>query len=113
VCAAFGATHSFSHVTGCPPLVNDEAVTALVLAEANRFFGGDNIYGAPSMGAEDMSEFLRARPGCYLWLGARNEAKGIAGRHHDPGFAIDEDALPLGVEFGLRMITAALHDASR
>jgi amidohydrolase len=55
-----------------------------------------------------MSVFLEARPGCYFWLGGRNEARGIAGRHHDPAFVIDEDALPLGVEFGLRLIEAQL-----
>ncbi len=114
VCSAFGAEYEFSHLTGCPALVNDESMTSLVLGEATTFFGHRNIYGAPSMGAEDMSEFLRARPGCYFWLGARNEAQGIAGRHHDPGFVIDEDALPLGVEFGARVIHAALeHHASR
>jgi amidohydrolase len=55
-----------------------------------------------------MGVFLLHRPGCYFWLGGRNEAKGIAGRHHDPGFVIDEDALALGVEFGLRLIEASL-----
>jgi amidohydrolase len=63
---------------------------------------------APSMGAEDMGVFLEQRPGCYFWLGARNEAKGIAGRHHDPAFVIDEDALLIGVEFGLRLIEGQL-----
>jgi amidohydrolase len=60
------------------------------------------------MGAEDMSEFLARRPGCYFWLGARNEPNGIAGRHHDPAFMIDEDALVLGVEFGARVIERVL-----
>jgi len=106
VCAAFGATYTFTHRTSCPPLVNDEAVTGVVLAEAAKFFGADNIFGAPSMGAEDMGVFLEQRPGCYFWLGARNEPEGIAGRHHDSGFVIDEAALPLGVEFGLRLVEA-------
>jgi len=66
------------------------------------------IISAPTMGAEDMGVFLQQRPGCYFWLGARNEAKGIAGRHHDPAFMIDEDALLLGVEFGLRLIEGQL-----
>lgn len=104
VCAAFGATFTLTHQTSCPPLVNDPAVTADVLALARDYFGQGRILGVPTMGAEDMSVFLEARPGCYFWLGARNEAKGIAGRHHDPAFVIDEDALPLGVEFGARII---------
>lgn len=108
VCAAFGATYTFEHSTSCPPLVNDEAVTEFVRAEAAAFFGPQAIVAAPTMGAEDMGVFLRERPGCYFWLGARNEGKGIAGRHHDPGFVIDEDALAVGVEFGLRLIEARL-----
>ncbi len=108
VCAAFGAEFEFNHATSCPPLVNDESVTAFVKEQAVAFFGAGNIHSAPSMGADDMAEFLRLCPGCYFWLGARNEAKGIAGRHHDSGFVIDEDAIPLGMEFGLRLIEASL-----
>ena len=108
ICAAFGATFTLEHHTSCPPLVNDERVTAFVIDAARDFFGPANIYNAPSMGAEDMGVFLVHRPGCYFWLGARNEAIGIAGRHHDPGFVIDEAALPLGVEFGLRLIEGSL-----
>ncbi|MDZ7729568.1 MAG: M20 family metallopeptidase [Dehalococcoidia bacterium] len=111
VCAAFGATADVWDQTSCPPLENDETVTAMVQREAAAFFGEDRIYAVPSMGAEDMGEFLQERPGCYFWLGARNEGRGIAGRHHDPGFVIDEAALPLGVEFGLRVIEAALRES--
>jgi amidohydrolase len=108
VCAAFGASFTLEHSTSCPPLVNDPTVTAFVIDKAVDFFGADHIHGAASMGAEDMGVFLLERPGCYFWLGARNDAKGIAGRHHDSGFVIDEDALALGVEFGLRLIEGSL-----
>jgi len=108
VCAAFGATFELEHQTSCPPLVNDPAVAKFVHAQAADYFGPNNILAVPSMGAEDMSVFLEQRPGCYFWLGARNEAKGIAGRHHDPAFMVDEDALLAGVEFGLRLIEGQL-----
>jgi amidohydrolase len=111
VCSAFGASYKFEHSTTCPPLVNDPGVTAFVIEMAQEFFGPGAIYGAPSMGAEDMAVFLGRRPGCYFWLGGRNEANGIAGRHHDPAFVIDEDALLLGVEFGLRLIEGQLVSA--
>ena len=108
ICLAFGATFTFEHSTSCPPLVNDPDVTAFVAACAEDYFGPGRVYALPSMGADDMAEFLARRPGCYFWLGARNEAKGIAGRHHDPGFVIDEDALALGVEFGMQLIEGSL-----
>jgi amidohydrolase len=108
VCGAFGATYEFTHQTSCPPLVNDPGIAAYVRAQAEAYFGPEHILAAPSMGAEDMGVFLEQRPGCYFWLGARNEPKGIAGRHHDPAFMVDEDALALGVEFGLRLIEGQL-----
>ncbi|MBK7723875.1 MAG: amidohydrolase [Dehalococcoidia bacterium] len=108
VCASFGATYEFDHQTSCPPLVNDPGVADFVRAAGIQYFGEANILAAPTMGAEDMGVFLEKRPGCYFWLGARNERKGIAGRHHDPAFVIDEDALLVGVEFGLRLIEGQL-----
>lgn len=108
VCAAFGAEFTFDHNTSCPPLVNDVEVTEFVRKQAVSYFGPNMIVAAPTMGAEDMSVFLEERPGCYFWLGGRNEAKGIAGRHHDPAFAIDEDALAIGVEFATRLIESRL-----
>jgi len=108
VCAAFGARYTFQHHTSCPPLVNDPGVAAFVRRKGEEYFGPHNILAAPSMGAEDMGVFLQHRPGCYFWLGARNEPAGIAGRHHDPAFVIDEEALLVGIEFALRLIEAQL-----
>ena len=50
VCAAFGAAASVEHRTSCPPLVNDEGVTAFVRAAAERYFGAAPRT-APGMGA--------------------------------------------------------------
>jgi amidohydrolase len=113
VCAAFEAEYTFAHDTTCPPLVNDPHIAELVAREAQGYFGPGSVLALPSMGAEDMSVFLRERPGCYFWLGARNEGKGIAGRHHDAEFAIDEDALAYGVEFAARIIEANLRDLAQ
>ncbi|MCC7366694.1 MAG: amidohydrolase [Dehalococcoidia bacterium] len=104
VCAAFGASFDFLHNTSCPTLVNDPGVAGFVRETAGRLLGFENIHGTPTMGADDMGVYLKERPGCYFWMGARNEAKGIAGRHHDPGFMVDEDALPLAMELGLQLI---------
>lgn len=110
VASAFGATAEFTHETNCPPLVNDSAVAAFVETEGRQFFGQHAIFASQSMGADDMAVFLQHRPGCYFWLGARNEAAGIAGRHHDPEFAIDEQAIGPGIEFALRLIEKSLRD---
>ena len=50
------------------------------------------------MGAEDMSYFLEAVPGCYLRLGSGNPDHGVIHPHHSALFNFDEAALPIGVE---------------
>mgnify|MGYP001215344043 FL=1 len=109
ICDGFNATYIFSHRSDTPALVNDVQVTNFVKEEAKQFFGSDT-YSVPTMGAEDMSYFLNERPGCYFWLGARNEAKGIAGRHHDSAFVIDEDAIALGLDFSRILIEKSLEE---
>jgi amidohydrolase len=56
------------------------------------------------MGGEDMSYFLERVPGCYFFLGTRNESRGLIHPHHSPRFDIDESALPIGVEIMTRVI---------
>jgi amidohydrolase len=37
-------------------------------------------------------------PGCYFFVGSRNEAKGFVYGHHHPRFDIDEEAMATGIE---------------
>jgi metal-dependent amidase/aminoacylase/carboxypeptidase family protein len=41
---------------------------------------------------------MAAAPGCLIFLGTANPDKGITALWHRPGFDIDEDALPRGVQ---------------
>ena len=52
----------------------------------------------PQLGAEDFSSFSRRVPGCYLFLGVRNEDKGIKHMIHTPRFDVDESCLPFAVD---------------
>ncbi len=63
----------------------------------------------PQMGAEDFAAFSRRVPGCYLFLGVRNEARGITHMIHTPGFDVDEACLSHGV----RAMTEALLETGR
>jgi amidohydrolase len=64
-----------------------------------------------SMGAEDMSLVLQEVPGCYFFLGSMNQRKGLIHPHHSAHFNFDEDALALGVETWLRLVTRFLNVA--
>jgi len=106
VAEAFGATATLQFDQITPPLVNAEAPTAFVRQIAEEILGeGGVVPGEPSMGGEDMSFYLEKVPGCFFFLGSRNEAKGLVYGHHHPRFDIDEGALPLGAAI---LATAAL-----
>jgi amidohydrolase len=55
-----------------------------------------------TLGADDMSLFLNAVPGCYFFVGSANRERGLDSPHHSPTFDFDERAL----EVGVRMLTS-------
>jgi amidohydrolase len=58
-----------------------------------------------------MSFVLQEVPGCYLFLGSRNQGKGLVHPHHSAKFDFDEEALPGGVEVWLRLASRYLNGA--
>ncbi len=55
----------------------------------------------PSMGAEDFSYMLNARPGAMLWLG---NGPGEGGCFlHNPHYDFNDEALPIGASFLARL----------
>ena len=61
---------------------------------------------APTMTGEDFSEYQRVIPGLYVFVGTRNEDKGLTFPIHHEKYSIDEDILGFGVEV---MVEAALN----
>jgi amidohydrolase len=47
-----------------------------------------------TMGSEDMAYMMQEIPGCYFFVGSRNDELGFNAPHHNPKFDIDEAALP-------------------
>lgn len=91
------AAVSFLH--GSPAVINDDTMTERLKAVAKGVVGPDNLIPmAPMMGGDDMALWLEQAPGCYFFIGARNDAKDIAYPHHHPMFDIDEASLPIAVE---------------
>lgn len=107
VASAHGVEAIVEWREGYPVLVNDPQIAALCEQACADFFHmlpSDLRPDARSMGGEDMSFYLRRVPGCFLFLGAYNEAEKACYSHHHPKFTIDEDALPLGVDLFLRCV---------
>jgi amidohydrolase len=78
------------------PTVNDPRMAALVREVAAEVVGAENLVADRTMGGEDFAEVLARVPGCYFFVGSRNEATGKIHPHHSPYFDIDEDALAIG-----------------
>ncbi len=107
LCAAFGATCTCRYQRGYRPIRNDAAVTDGLARTLRAVLGEEVVEPAvPSMVGEDFSAYQERVPGCFFWLGSRNEAKGIVYPHHHARFTIDEDVLETGVA---AFVAAALH----
>ncbi len=78
-------------------VVNAEEPTAIVREAAVKIMGEENISTRRTMASEDMGFFLDEIPGCYFFIGARNEEKGYTYPHHHPKFNFDERAMIDGV----------------
>ena len=98
ICLAMGADYEFEFKYMYPPLINDAAMTNIVISAAEKLIGTDNIeyLESPFMGGEDFSFVAREVPASYFYLGCRNETKGITAPLHNSAFNLDEDCLPLG-----------------
>ena len=47
-------------------------------------------------GGEDFSEYLKQKPGCFAFVGARNTAIGADKPHHNGCFNVDESVFKDG-----------------
>lgn len=96
IAASMRGSCDYQMIWGAPPVVNDAAVTELVADTAKELFGEAQVItdlGAPNMGGEDIAHLLNQVPGCFLFLGSGNPAKGTDIPHHNCKFDIDEDVL--------------------
>lgn len=84
---------------------NDPYISDLVLSSAAKVVGEENIAEMPcKMSSEDFSQYLTKKPGVFLRLGTRNEAKGITTLPHNNDFDIDESALPIGSQVCVQFV---------
>ena len=106
-CESMGAGYKLNYIRQSSPLVNNAEICELVAECAAEVLGAENVIRDESvrtMGGEDMAYFLERVPGCYFFLGTRNEARGLTHPHHSPRFDIDESALASGVEIMTRIV---------
>lgn len=105
--AAFEVEATIDYQSGTKAVANDGRLAARVRELAAVTPGVTHVVaGERTMGSEDMSEFMSDRPGCYFFIGSRNDERGLNFGHHHPRFDFDERALVLGAA----LIAAAATD---
>jgi amidohydrolase len=109
VATTMGATVDYTHQPGYPPTVNDPEIAEMVRGIAREVVGEEQVSEGPlHMGAEDFSYFLERKPGCFYFVGSRNEARGLIWGHHHPKFDIDEASMAHGMEIMVRTVLKTL-----
>jgi amidohydrolase len=95
--------------TGNPPVNNHAGVAAIARRAAARGVGEEGVVEPePTMGGEDMALYFEKTPGCFVFVGGANPARGLDQPHHSPRFDFDEQALTIGAEFLLQAAEEAL-----
>jgi amidohydrolase len=90
--SVFGVSCELQFDGSTPAVVNDAAVVSSVIKSAANVVGAEHVMTIPPVApSDDVSEFLRRVPGCYLLIGGAL-ADGSSGMHHGPDFAIDDEA---------------------
>jgi amidohydrolase len=108
VAKTLGGDYELKFEIGCPPMINDENVSAVIAQVGADLLGRERVtVPEKSLGAEDFGSFMEHAPGAMFNLGTRIE-DGFERPLHHPRFDIDERALPIGtamlVETTLRLL---------
>jgi hippurate hydrolase len=114
-CAAFEAQCEFAFRRQYPATVNHAAETDFIRHVLGELVGAQNVHEfRPTMGAEDFSFFLQARPGCYFLIG-NGEGDHRDGGHglgpcmlHNPSYDFNDALIPLGGTAWVRIAEAWL-----
>ena len=109
-CAAFGASCDFEFTRNYPPTVNHAAETEFVKRVLGEVVPPANVLPfEPTMGAEDFSFFLQAKPGCYFVIGNGDGAHREGGHGigpcmlHNPSYDFNDELIPLGATAWVRI----------
>jgi hippurate hydrolase len=111
IAQAHGCTAEVAFRRASPPVVNHEKEARFAAEVMREVVGADRVDEAyPAvMGAEDFAHMLRARPGCYAFIG--NGDGGHRLPDHGPGpciihntsFDFNDEIIPVGASYFVRL----------
>jgi amidohydrolase len=94
---AFSCTATMETIAIVPAVNNSPQPTAAIRTAAAKMMGVENVIQQRTMASEDMGFVMDEIPGCYFFIGASNEERGLDIPHHHPKFDFDERAMADGV----------------
>ena len=111
-CAAFNAECEFQFVRNYPPTINSPAEADFARQVMKHIVGEAHVLPQePTMGAEDFSYMLQAKPGAYVFIsngdGAHREMGHGGGpcTLHNPSYDFNDDLIPLGGTYWVELAT--------
>jgi amidohydrolase len=110
IAQGFGATATVHYEKIYPATINTAAETQFAGDVAQSLVGADNLVRnlEPSMGAEDFSFMLQAKPGAYMRIG-QGEENGVGSCFlHNSKYDFNDDILPLGAAMHASLIEQGL-----
>lgn len=110
--AVFGAEVEVDYQWRYPPIVNDEAMTALARDVALQLFGEAALIPdlAPLTASEDFSFMLEQCPGSYFFIGNGDGAGGCS--VHNPHYDFNDVILSIGAAYWARLVERFLARAN-
>jgi hippurate hydrolase len=102
--AAYGARAETTFEGDVPVTINDAEKTHFARRVAGEIVGEGNVREMrPMMGAEDFSHMLNRRPGAFIMIG-----NGIGPGLHNPGYNFNDEAIPFGVSYWVKLAETAM-----
>ncbi len=102
---AFGAKAQITFKRGYPVTKNAPKQTAFAADVAAQIVGDEQVNKDinPTMGGEDFSYMLNARPGAYIIIGQGN----TAGLHEDT-YDFNDEIIPIGCSYWIKLVQTAM-----
>jgi len=108
VAQGLGASAEVEYRRGYPATVNTEKEAVFAARVGERVFGKGNVVtdGEPTMGGEDFSYMLQAKPGAYVFLGQGGAQLGCY--LHNSSYDFNDEVIPLGAGYLAALVEDSL-----
>jgi hippurate hydrolase len=113
VCAAHDASCEFEFERNYPPTINSAAEANFAREVMTTIVGQEQVQiQEPTMGAEDFAYMLQAKPGAYCIIGNGDGDHREIGHGggpcmlHNPSYDFNDDLIPLGASYWVRLAEA-------